>query len=65
VGGEIPENGQILTGIVDKVSFLGNAYELEVLLPEDRITVRTGQHDFVKGEVVKISLPSQLHYITE
>lgn len=58
-------NDQALRGVVDKVNFLGNAYELEVLLPEDRIIVRTGQRDLIKGEVVTISLPSSLHYITE
>jgi len=59
-----PKGAAGLEGIVNKVVFLGSYYELEVLVPGNSITVRTGNRSFVKGDTVTISLPSHPHYIT-
>jgi ABC-type sugar transport system ATPase subunit len=52
-------------GIVNKVTFFGSYYELEVLLWGNRLTVRTGEANLMEGDTVTISIPHHLHYITE
>jgi ABC-type sugar transport system ATPase subunit len=57
--------GTLPKGTVSKVNFLGSGYELEVSLAGNSISVRTGDRNIKQGDTVIISLPSQLHYITE
>lgn len=55
---------QPLKGQVNKVIFLGSSYEIEVLLPENIVTVKAGTCKFVKGDTVYISLsPDGVWYI--
>lgn len=54
-----------IKAVVNKVTFLGSSYELEVSFAGNKVTVRTGERYFEKGDTLDIAPPSQLHYITE
>jgi ABC-type sugar transport system ATPase subunit len=49
------ENKKYLQGLVDKVVFFGSYYEIEVLLNDKIITIRTESNDLVKGDPAYIS----------
>ncbi|HWK04200.1 MAG TPA: ABC transporter ATP-binding protein [Puia sp.] len=54
-----------IKAVVNKVTFLGSSFELEVSFAGNNVKVRTGERHFEKGDTVDIVPPSQLHYITE
>jgi iron(III) transport system ATP-binding protein len=45
-----------VTGKVNEINFLGSHYEVEVLLPDTTITVKTDQCTIAKGDTVYVSL---------
>lgn len=52
----VTKAGKGLKGTVSRVSYLGSACDLEVLLPQNVITVKTDACNIVKGETVYVSL---------
>ncbi|MRG48581.1 ATP-binding cassette domain-containing protein [Chitinophaga sp. SYP-B3965] len=61
-----PENFKIvkggsfaLEGIIQKVAFLGSAWELEVKLADQTITVQTNQNGMTKGGTLYIAVPQE------
>ena len=58
-----PEDFRIVTdeqkaiiGEVNKVLYFGGYYEIDVRVDETMITVKTGEHSFMKGDLVYVSL---------
>lgn len=45
---------------VKKVVFFGSHYEIELLLEEETLTVKTGKENVVKGDIVYVSLANDL-----
>lgn len=43
---------------VNQVNFLGDAYEIELLLPEQKLVAKTGKQELSKGDTLYVSLPS-------
>ena len=61
-----PENFKIvkggsfaLEGTVEKVAFLGSAWELTVQLKEQKITVQTDQRNIAKGDTLYVAVPQE------
>ncbi|QCR23570.1 ABC transporter ATP-binding protein [Pontibacter sp. SGAir0037] len=52
----VKEGEQVLVGKVQKVTFFGSYYELEVLLSGVSVTLKTVQQHIVKGDTIYISL---------
>ncbi|SFE00559.1 ABC-type sugar transport system, ATPase component [Chitinophaga sp. CF118] len=51
----VPKENGTLKGKVDKVLFFGSHYELDVRLPDNTVTIRTGENGIKKGDTVYIS----------
>ncbi|MBC3540099.1 ABC transporter ATP-binding protein [Rufibacter sediminis] len=62
---EITTEGEnAVAGQVQKVTYFGSHYELEVALPTGEVLVRTGAGDFAKGDTVFVSLaPERIWYL--
>jgi ABC-type Fe3+/spermidine/putrescine transport system ATPase subunit len=51
----VTEAGQAIKGKVNNVIYLGSTYEIEVLLAEEMVTIKTGLCNILKGDTVYVS----------
>jgi ABC-type sugar transport system ATPase subunit len=45
-----------LQGVVQKISYMGSHYEVEMLVGNETLTARTGEHTIQQGDVLTVSL---------